>query len=53
MPRGGGASMGKKHRGAKTTTQFTRAAKSAARKRGAGGRSASTSRGKSQKKNGR
>ncbi len=50
MSRGGGAGMTSKQRGAKTSSRMSRASRSAPRKRGAGGKSASTARGKSKKK---
>ena len=50
MPRGGGASMGSKQRGAKTSARMTRSSRSAARKRGAGGKGVSAASGKSKKK---
>ncbi len=50
MSRGGGASMGSRQRGAKTSSRIGRASRSAARKRGAGGKGVSAARGKSKKK---
>ena len=50
MPRGGGAGMTSKQRGAKTSSRIGRASRSAARKRGAGGKGVSAASGKSKKK---
>lgn len=53
MPRGsggGGASISSRHRGSITGSRVKRASRSAARKRGAGGKGVSAARGKSKKK---
>ena len=52
MPRGSSASISSKQRGAKTSARMARASKSAARRRGAGGKGVSAARGKSKKKRG-